>query len=239
MSIVECLRSEHIIELKSRTLKSIVICMLAFICLLYFANDIYTFIANPLIKLLPSGTSMIATDVTTPLFSPIKLTMIVSLFISMPFFLYQLWAFITPGLYVHERKIVISIFLSSVILFYVGVAFAYTIVFPIILKFFTTAAPTGVIVSTDISSYLDFALSIMFAFGFAFEIPIIVFTLCYVGVVSHYELREKRPYTIVCIFILSMLVTPPDVFSQTLLAIPVWLLWELGLYISSIYIDTE
>lgn len=239
MSLIAQLRSTHIIELRARILKSICVLSLLFLSLMYVSGDIYDFVAEPLMQLLPTGGGMIATDVATPFLSPLKLTMMVSFILSIPYFMFQLWSFITPGLYEHERRLVMPLVFFSVLLFYVGVVFSYFVVFPLVFEFFTNAAPTGVTIATDISSYLDFVLTLLFAFGFAFEIPIIVIFLCWTGVFIPWELEKKRPYVIVWMFIIGMLITPPDIFSQTLIAIPMWLLWELGVLCSKFYCTRE
>ncbi|MCX9134854.1 twin-arginine translocase subunit TatC [Aeromonas veronii] len=235
MSIIAQLKSVHLLELRARLLKSISVIMVVFLALLYYSNDIYDFVAKPLIDLLPEGASMIATDVATPLLSPLKLTIMVSFFLAIPYVLYQLWAFVMPGLYGHEKKIVSPIFFCSVFLFYAGVAFAYLFVFPLIFSFFTNAAPAGVVIATDISSYLDFVLTLFLVFGLAFEVPVVVIILCWTGICTPQDLKKKRPYVIVWMFIIAMLVTPPDIFSQTLIAIPMCLLWEFGVLCAGLY----
>jgi len=194
---------------------------------------------QPLISHLIELRSMIATDVATPFLTPIKLTLVVSFFVAIPYLLYQSWAFIAPGLYQHERRLIMPLVASSAVLFYAGMAFAYYVVFPLVFGFFTSTAPAGVTVATDIASYLDFVLTLFFAFGVAFEIPVATILLCWTGVTTPQSLREKRPYVIVGVFVVGMLLTPPDVFSQTLLAIPMWALWELGLFFSRFYVKKE
>lgn len=221
----------HLLELRDRLLKIIGSVMIVFLCLFYFSNDIYRFVSAPLEALLPENSTMIATDVASPFFAPFKLTMVVSLLLAMPVVLYQVWAFIAPGLYSREKRFVLPLFASSVLLFYLGIAFAYFVVFPILFGFFTSVGPESVTVMTDISSYLDFVLKLFFAFGMTFEIPIAVVILCWMGIVSPRGLAEKRPYVIVGCFVVGMLLTPPDVFSQTLLAVPMWLLFEIGLLV--------
>ena len=229
----------HLVELRTRLLRSISAILLAFVALIYFSNDIYDFVARPLLSQLPEGTSMIATDVATPFITPIKLTLVVSFFVAIPYLLYQAWAFIAPGLYQHERRLVMPLVASSAVLFYAGMAFAYYVVFPLVFGFFTSTAPAGVTVATDIASYLDFVLTLFFAFGVAFEIPVATILLCWTGVTNPQSLREKRPYVIVGVFVVGMLLTPPDVFSQTLLAIPMWALWEIGLFFARFYVKKE
>lgn len=220
---------QHLIELRSRLLKSLASIILIFACLFAFANDIYEFVAEPLQKFLPENSQMIAIDVASPFLTPFKLTLLVSLFLSMPFILFQIWAFVAPALYKNEKRIAMPIFISSVILFYMGVSFAYFVVFPLVFGFFTSVGPGSVAVMTDISSYLDFVIKIFFAFGVAFEIPVATVLLISAGIVSPKSLADKRPYVIVACFVLGMLLTPPDVLSQLLLAIPMWALFEMGL----------
>lgn len=224
---------DHLIELRSRLLKSILAVMIIFCGLVYFAQDIYQFIAKPLLDVLPEGTQMIATEVASPFFAPFKLTMILSLFLAIPCILFQIWAFIAPGLYQNEKRLIAPLMFGSSLLFYAGVAFAYFVVFPLAFAFFTSVAPEGVTIATDISSYLDFILKIFFAFGLAFEIPIAIILLCWTGVTTPESLKAKRPYIIVGAFVIGMLLTPPDVISQTLLALPMLLLFELGVVIAS------
>ena len=229
----------HLIELRTRLLHAISAILLVFVCLVYFSNNIYDFVAQPLLSQLPAGTSMIATDVATPFLTPIKLTLVVSFFVAIPYLLYQAWAFIAPGLYKHERRLIMPLVVSTAVLFYSGMAFAYYVVFPLVFGFFTSTAPAGVTIATDIASYLDFVLTLFFAFGVAFEIPVATILLCWTGVTNPQSLREKRPYVIVGVFVVGMLLTPPDVFSQTLLAIPMWALWEIGLFFARFYVKKE
>lgn len=224
--------TEHLLELRSRLLKSLAAVFVVFLSLVFFSNDIYTFFAQPIQALLPAGTSMIATDVASPFFAPFKLTIILAFFIAIPYVLYQLWSFIAPGMYSNEKSLAIPLFVSSVFLFYLGIAFSYYVVFPLVFGFFTSIAPTGIAVTPDINSYLSFILKLFFAFGLAFEIPIATFILIKAGVTTRQALADKRPYIIVICFIFGMLLTPPDVISQSLLAIPAWLLFELGLLMS-------
>ncbi len=219
----------HLTELRDRLLRCLLTVFLVFLSLFYFANEIYTFVSLPLRSLLPEGTSMIATDVTSPFLAPFKLTLILSVFISIPILLYQAWSFIAPGLYKNEKSVAIPILLSSVVLFYTGVAFAYFVVFPLVFGFFTSIGPSDVAVMTDINSYLDFVLKMFFAFGLVFEIPIATFLLILSGTTTPQALAKKRHYVIVGCFVIGMLLTPPDIISQTLLAIPMWLLFELGI----------
>lgn len=219
----------HLYELRSRLMRSVVTVLLIFAGLFYFAQDLYSLVAAPLRAYLPVGASMIATGVTSPFLTPFKLTMVLALFLSMPVILYQVWGFISPGLYKQEKRIALPLLVSSVLLFYGGMAFAYFVVFPIMFGFFTSVTPQGVAMMTDIGQYLDFVLSLFFAFGMAFEIPVATFLLIWVGIVDVATLRKHRPHVIVGCFVVGMLLTPPDVFSQTLLAVPMWLLFEAGI----------
>lgn len=219
----------HLLELRQRLLHAIGSVLLVFICLAYWSNDIYHYIAIPLMEAMPASSSMIATDVTAPFFTPFKLTLVLSFFIAVPYVLYQIWAFVAPGLYKHEKRLVVPLLFSSTLLFYLGIAFAYYVVFPVVFAFFTSVAPEGVQIATDISSYLSFILKLFFAFGLAFEIPIAVVLLCWAGVTTPDSLKSKRPYIIVGAFVVGMLLTPPDVISQTMLAVPMLILFELGL----------
>ena len=219
----------HLIELRTRLLHSIAAVLVIFLCLFYFANDIYAFVSEPLRKLLPEGSTMIATEVASPFFTPFKLTLVLSVFLSVPYILHQAWSFIAPGMYSHEKRLAFPLLLSSVLLFYAGIAFAYYVVFPLVFGFFTSTGPEGVSIMTDINKYLDFVLKLFFAFGIAFEIPIATFLLVVSGAVSVSSLTSKRPYIVVGCFVFGMLLTPPDIISQTLLALPMWLLFEVGI----------
>ncbi|WP_305423313.1 Sec-independent protein translocase subunit TatC [Photobacterium leiognathi] len=226
----------HLLELRTRLLRSMLSVLVVFLCLVWFANDIYAFLAAPLVERMPAGATMIATDVASPFFTPIKLTLVTSVFIAVPMILYQVWAFVAPGLYKHERKLIMPLLFSSSLLFYAGVAFAYYVVFPLVFKFFTSVAPQGVEVATDIANYLDFVLALFMAFGIAFEIPVAIILLCWIGATDPESLRSKRPYIIVGAFVVGMLLTPPDIVSQTLLAVPMCLLFEVGLFFSRFYV---
>lgn len=223
---------QHLLELRTRLLKSIAAIAVGFLCLVFFSNDLYSFFSAPIQALLPDGSTMIATDVASPFFAPFKLTAFLALFLAMPYVLFQVWSFIAPGLYEKEKKLAMPLFISSVLLFYLGIAFCYYIVFPLVFGFFTSVAPVGISVTPDINSYLNFILKLFFAFGLAFEIPVATVILVRTGITSHSALAKKRPYIIVCCFIFGMLLTPPDVISQSLLAIPTWLLFEFGLILS-------
>jgi sec-independent protein translocase protein TatC len=227
----------HLIELRNRLLRSIVAILVFAGLLLPFSNELYQFIAAPLLAHLPENSSMIATQVAAPFLTPFKLTLSVAILLAMPVLLYQIWAFVAPGLYDKERKIAVPLLLSSVVLFFLGMAFAYYVVFPLMFQFFTGATPEGVMVMTDISAYLDFVLKLFFAFGLAFEVPVATILLVKSGISTVESLKQKRPYVIVGAFVMGMLLTPPDVISQTLLAVPVWLLFELGLFCSRWWVN--
>jgi len=226
---------DHLLELRNRLLRSVLGVMIVFCCLVYFAQDIYQYVAQPLLATMPEGSQMIATDVASPFFAPFKLTLVLSLFIAMPFVLYQVWSFVAPGLYSNEKRLIAPLMLGSTLLFYSGIAFAYFIVFPVVFAFFTSVAPEGVVIATDISSYLDFILKLFFAFGAAFEIPIAIILMCWTGMTTPDSLREKRPYVVVGAFVVGMLLTPPDIISQSMLAIPMLILFEVGIIIASLY----
>src|SRR5210317_708712 len=220
----------HLTELRDRLLRALLAVLVVFICLFPFANEIYTFVSEPLRALLPAGSSMIATEVASPFLTPFKLTLFAALFVAIPYVLFQLWSFIAPGMYRHEKRLAIPLLASSVILFYAGAAFAYFVVFPLVFAFFTSVGPTDVTIMTDINRYLDFVLKLFFAFGLAFEIPIVAMLLIWAGITTPAALAGKRPYIIVGCFVFGMLLTPPDIISQSLLAIPMWLLFEAGIY---------
>ncbi|WP_422139827.1 twin-arginine translocase subunit TatC [Endozoicomonas sp. ALC020] len=220
---------QHLLELRTRILRSIVVVLIIFAGLFYFSSTLYEFFSEPLRVFLPENSSMIATDVASPFLAPFKLTMVLSLFAAIPFILNQIWGFIAPGLYRHEKRLAVPLLIASVVLFYVGVAFAYFVVFPLIFGFFTSTGPESVTVMTDINSYLNFILKLFFAFGMAFEIPVVTVLLIWSGVSTVESLSGKRPYIVVGCFVLGMLLTPPDVISQTLLAGPMWLLFEVGI----------
>ncbi|WNC72657.1 twin-arginine translocase subunit TatC [Thalassotalea psychrophila] len=226
---------DHLLELRSRLLAIVLSILLIFVSLAYFAQDIYQYLAQPLLDVMPDGSNMIATDVASPFFAPFKLTLVVSIFAAMPYILYQIWSFIAPGLYQNEKRLVAPLLFGSSLLFYGGISFAYFVVFPLAFSFFSSVAPEGVTIATDISSYLDFVLKLFFAFGAAFEIPIAIILMCWTGFTTPEKLREKRPYVVVGVFVVGMLLTPPDIISQTLLAIPMWLLFELGVIFASFY----
>ena len=224
----------HLIELRSRLLKMGASILVVFLILAPFSDFIFRSIALPLMEQLPEGSTMIATQVASPFLTPFKTTMFAALFLSMPVVLYQVWGFTAPGLYKKEKRFAIPLLLSSIVLFYCGTVFAYFVVFPLMFAFFTSAAPTGVAVMTDIASYLDFVLVLFFAFGIAFEVPIATVVLVWSGLTSVETLAKNRAYVFLGAFIIGMLITPPDVISQTLLAVPVYLLYECGILLSKI-----
>jgi len=223
---------EHLLELRTRIIRALIAVLVVFLAMVTFANPIYEAVSEPLRSMMPEGSNMIATDVASPFLAPLKLSAMLSLFIAMPIVLYQLWAFIAPGLYAKEKAVAIPIFTSSVVLFYLGMAFAYFVVFPLVFGFFTTIGPDSVAVMTDINSYLSFVLKLFLAFGLAFEIPVATFVLIRAGVISRANLASKRPFVLVGCFVFGMFLTPPDIFSQALLAIPMYALFELGLLFS-------
>ncbi len=219
----------HLIELRDRLLRIVLVVLALFLVLMPFANSLYSALAEPLMETLPAGATMIATEVAAPFLTPFKFSLVFAIFISMPFALYQIWLFVAPGLYMAERRIALPLLITSSALFYLGVAFAYYAVFPLVFGFLTSSAPEGVAVMTDISRYLDFVVKLFFAFGLAFEIPVATVVVVWAGIATPESLAKKRPYVIVGAFVVGMLFTPPDAISQTLLAIPMWLLFEVGL----------
>ncbi len=222
----------HLMELRNRLLYSVIGILVFFIPAAIFSQELYSLVAAPLMSVLPEGTTMIATEVASPFLTPLKLAFVVAIVFAIPVLLYQLWAFIAPGLYQHEKKMVFPLLFSSTLLFYMGMAFAYLVVFPLVFGFFTKVAPAGVTVMTDIKSYLDFVFSMFIAFGVAFEVPVAVFLLVRGGVIDADKLAKKRPYVVLWAFVAAMLLTPPDVMSQTLLAIPMLILFEIGLFVA-------
>ena len=222
----------HLTELRDRIIRCLIAVFIIFLFLFPFANEIYEFISLPLRDLLPEGASMIATEVASPFLTPFKLSMLLSLYLAMPYVLFQIWRFISPGMYLSEQRIAIPILSSSIILFYAGTAFAYFVVFPLVFSFFTSVAPDGIEIMTDINRYLDFVLKLFFAFGLAFEIPVVAIILIVTGVTTAEKLASKRPFILVGCFVIGMLLTPPDVISQSLLAIPMWILFELGVFLA-------
>jgi sec-independent protein translocase protein TatC len=230
---------EHLVELRGRLLKACLSIVIVLFCLLPFSRHLYETLASPLMAQMPEGSNMIAIDVASPFLTPFKLTLLVAIMISIPVVLYQLWAFVAPALFKHEKRLARPLLLSAVLLFYTGCAFAYFVVFPLIFGFLTRVAPEGVAVMTDISKYLDFVMTLFLAFGITFEVPIATIILVATGITTTNKLASWRPYIIVGAFALGMVLTPPDVISQTLLALPMWLLFELGLIFSRILIPVK
>ena len=228
----------HLIELRSRLLIIAVAVLVAFIILLPFSRDIFTLVSEPLREVLP-GNAMIATAVASPLLTPFKLTFFAALFLVMPVVLFQVWNFIAPGLYKNEKRFAIPLLITSIILFYLGIAFAYFVVFPLIFGFFTSIAPEGVEVQTDITQFLDFITTIVFAFGIAFEVPVATVLIVWAGLTNIEKLAKARPYVFLMAFIAGMFLTPPDVISQSLLAVPVYLLYELGIIMSKVFVSKK
>jgi sec-independent protein translocase protein TatC len=229
----------HLIELRQRLMKTVLAVGIAFIPCAIFANDLFTWVAMPLIKKMPQGASMIATSLVAPFMAPFKLALFVALFAAMPFVLYQAWAFVAPGLYKHEKRFAIPLVLSSIVLFYGGVAFAYFVVFPLMFAFLTSTAPTGIQVMTDMASYLDFVLLLFFAFGIAFEVPVATVLLAATGLVRVETMAKNRGYVILGIFIIAAFLTPPDALSQTFMAVPMYLLYEIGIFLSRIMLKEK
>lgn len=219
----------HLIELRNRLLKIVLSVLVIFLGLFYFANDLYLILVEPLSSILPADGSMVATGVASPFLVPFKLTIVLAIFLSVPFILHQVWSFIAPGLYQHEKKFAIPLLLSSIVLFYAGIAFAYYVVLPLAFSFFTSVGPQGVTLLPDIANILNFILKMFFAFGIAFEIPIATFLMVLMGFTTVQNLSSKRPYVFLGCFVIGMFVTPPDVISQTILAVPMWMLFEIGI----------
>lgn len=223
----------HLVELRSRLMKAVVAVLLVFVCLFPWASKLYTLLAEPLLSKLPKGGQMIATDVTTPFFVPLKVALMAAFLIALPYILYQIWRFVAPGLYEHEKRLVWPLIIASTILFFCGMAFAYFAVFPIVFGFITASAPTGVAVMTDIDKYLSFVLTMFMAFGMTFQVPVAVVLLVRMGFVTVKKLREIRPYMVVGAFVVGAIFTPPDVVSQSMLALPLWLLYEAGIIVAA------
>lgn len=223
----------HLIELRKRLVRAIIVLLLAFICLFPFSSRLYALLAQPLLAKLPKGGQMIATDVTTPFFVPLKVALMAAFLIALPFILYQIWRFVAPGLYTHEKRLVVPLIFASTLLFFCGMAFAYFVVFPVVFGFITASAPVGVAVMTDIDKYLSFVLTMFMAFGVTFQVPVAVVLLVRMGVVSVAKLREIRPYIVVASFVVGAIFTPPDVVSQLMLAVPLWLLYEAGILVAN------
>ena len=229
----------HLVELRTRLLRGILSVLIVFAGLSFFANDIYHLLATPLLNQLPPNSTMIATEVASPFLAPFKLTAFTALMVCMPYILYQAWAFVAPGLYENEQRFAFPLLVSSIILFYLGISFAFFVVFPLVFGFFTHVAPEGVAIMTDINHYLNFILMLFFAFGLSFEVPVATLLLVKAEITTTKDLAEKRPYIIVGAFVFGMLLTPPDVISQTLLAVPIWCLFELGLVMCKYLIPVE
>jgi sec-independent protein translocase protein TatC len=219
----------HLLELRDRLVRALIAIVILFVPCAFFANDIFTFVAQPLIAKLPEGTTLIATSVVSPFLTPFKMALFVAVFAAMPYVLWQVWAFVAPGLYRHEKRFAIPLVLSSIVLFYAGVAFAYYLVFPVMFGFFTSTTPEGVAMMTDIASYMSFVLTMFFAFGIAFEVPVAVVLLVLSGLVSLERLRGSRGYVLIGIFVVAAFLTPPDAISQSIMAVPMYLLYEGGL----------
>lgn len=224
--------SSHLLELRTRLIRILIFMGFLSIIGIPFASEIYAFVAFPLLDILPQGSTMIATQVTSPFMAPLKLVLFSALLVTMPYLFYEIWMFMSPGLYKNERSFIAPLMISTILLFSSGVAFAYFIVCPIIFKFFIGVAPESIMVMTDISEYLNFIIKLIFAFGIAFEIPVATFLLIRAGIVQKETLVKTRPYLIILFFVIGMLLTPPDIFSQLFLALPMWLLFEVGLLIS-------
>jgi sec-independent protein translocase protein TatC len=231
-SLAEGTLISHLLELRTRLLRAVGAVTVALIPLAFFSNQLFTLIARPLIEKLPEGASLIATSVVSPFMTPLKLSLVAALFVAMPVVLYQIWAFVAPGLYRHEKRFALPLFVTSVVLFYVGVGFAYYVVFPLMFAFLTATAPEGVRIMTDMASYLDFALLLFFAFGVAFEMPVATVLLVASGLVSVDKLRKNRGYVLLGIFVVAAFLTPPDAISQTFMAVPMYVLYELGILLA-------
>jgi sec-independent protein translocase protein TatC len=232
--LVEGTLISHLLELRDRLIRAIIAVAVAFLPCMFYSNQIFTFVATPLKEKLPKGTQLIATTVMSPFTTPFKLSLFVALFLAMPVVIYQLWAFVAPGLYRHEKRFAIPLLISSILLFYIGIVFAYFFVFPVMFQFFAATTPHGVAMMTDISAYLDFVLTMFLAFGAAFEVPVAVVLLVLTGVVKLEKLKENRGYVLIGIFIVAALLTPPDAVSQCIMAIPMYLLYEGGLLMARI-----
>jgi sec-independent protein translocase protein TatC len=222
----------HLLELRDRLLRSLIAWAVLFMCCFPFANKLYALLARPMLLALPHGSHMIATEVVTPFFVPLKVAMMTALLGALPYIMYQVWAFIAPGLYAHEKRVIVPLVVASLVLFACGMAFAYFMVFPVIFGFVIGSAPQGVEVMTDIDKYLDFVITMFLAFGVTFEVPIIVVALTMMGLVEVAKFKEIRPYVVVGAFVVGAIFTPPDVLSQTMLAIPLWFLYELGVFVA-------
>lgn len=226
----------HLVELRDRLVRALLGVLVVFIPLSFFAQELFTLLAGPLMAFLPEGTSMIATEVASPFLTPFKLALLAAVVLAMPWILHQVWGFIAPGLYQHERRIAVPLLFSSVLLFYSGIAFAYFVVFPLVFGFLTSMAPEGVTIATDIGKYLDFVIALFMAFGLAFEVPIATVLMVWAGITTPTKLKTKRPYIFLGAFVAGMFLTPPDVISQTLLAVPMYLLFEVGILMAKILV---
>lgn len=229
----------HLIELRNRLIRAVLVVGFIFVFLSFKANDIYAYLAGPLTQHMPPGAQMIAIGVASPFLAPLKLTFFVSFFLAIPFVLYQAWAFVAPGLYTHEKRLALPLLAASIILFYSGMCFAYFVVFPLIFQFMIMTAPPGVAVMTDINQYMDFVLTLFVAFGLAFEVPIATILIVVTGIATRERIAEWRPYAIVLAFVVGAILTPPDVVSQLLMAIPIWILFEFGLLFSRFFIPPQ
>lgn len=226
----------HLMELRDRLLRMVIAVAVVGVALLPFSNQLFSALAGPLLQHMPEGTSMIATAVASPFLIPMKLALVLAVFLCIPYILYQLWGFVAPGLYQHEKRLALPLLISSTLLFYLGGAFAFFVVFPLVFAFLTATAPEGVAIMTDISNYLDFVLTLVFAFGAAFEVPVATFLLVQLGMTTPQALADKRPYVIVGIFVIAAILTPPDAVTQTMLAVPMWLLFELGIFMARTFV---
>jgi sec-independent protein translocase protein TatC len=225
----------HLLELRNRLLRIVMVIGAIVSVMAFFANDLYALLAGPLTAHMPKGSSMIAIEVTSTFFAPFKLAMVLSVFIAVPYALHEIWAFVAPGLYKHERRMVVPLLVSSSLLFYLGMAFAYFVVFPVVFQFMAATAPAGVAMMTDINKYLDFVLTMFFAFGIAFEVPVATFILVWMGVTTPQKLTAMRPYVVLIAFVIGAILTPPDGITQTMLAIPMWLLFEVGVWCARLF----
>lgn len=230
---------DHLVELRDRLLRMVLAILIVFLSLFAFSEEIFSYVAAPLLSHMPEGTSMIATGVTSPFLVPFKLVMLLSVLVTIPYLLHQVWGFVAPGLYRNEKHLALPLLISSVVLFYCGIVFAYFVIFPILFDFFIGITPEGVEVMTDIGQYLDFVIALFFAFGLAFEVPVATFLLISAGATTPDRLAKKRPYIIIGAFVIGMLLTPPDVISQSLLAVPMWFLFELGLIMSRLFLKDK
>jgi sec-independent protein translocase protein TatC len=238
-SLAEGTLISHLVELRDRLLRAVISVGILFVPCAIFSDQLFTLIATPLIEKMPQGTSMIATSLVAPFMAPLKLALFVAIFLAMPYILYQAWAFVAPGLYRHEKRFAIPLVVSSILLFYGGVAFAYFVVFPLMFAFLTSTAPTGIQIMTDMANYLDFVLLLFFAFGIAFEIPIATVLLAATGLVRVETMAKNRGYVVLGIFVIAAFLTPPDALSQSFMAVPMYLLYEIGIFLSRILLKKK